>query len=139
MWAETGLRDVRLRRSGCVPAQTRHGVFDGLRQIAATGDYSPMHGVIGRVSPEYLRDPLIKTHGEPPGAGSHVCIREGIEEGRIGLRKRPFQPTEKSALAGLEPGARVMRDKLTHSLRIVLTLQEPATVQRAHPNPDEPR
>jgi hypothetical protein len=31
-----------------------------------------------------------------------------------------------------------MRDKLTHSLRIVLTLQEPATVQRVHPNPDEP-
>jgi hypothetical protein len=24
-----------------------------------------MHGVIGRVSPDYLRDPLIKTHGEP--------------------------------------------------------------------------
>jgi hypothetical protein len=64
-----------------------------------------MHGVIGRVSPEYLRDPLIKTHGEPAGAGGHVCIGEGIEEGRIGGRKRKLQTLKQAAFPSLEPRA----------------------------------
>ena len=64
-----------------------------------------MHGVIGRVSPDYLRDPLIKTHGEPPGAGGHVGIGEGIEEGLIWGRKRILQPVQQAAFPSLEPRA----------------------------------
>jgi hypothetical protein len=64
-----------------------------------------MHGVIGRVSPDYLRDPLIETHGKPAGAGSHVCIGKGIEESRIWLRKRKLQPIQQAAFPSLEPRA----------------------------------
>ena len=97
-----------------------------------------MHGVIGRVSPDYLRDPLIKTHGEPAGAGGQVGICEGIEESRIGGRKRILQPVKEPTLASFEPGARVVRHELTHALRKVPFLQEPASVERVHPDPDEP-
>jgi hypothetical protein len=97
-----------------------------------------MHGVIGRVSPDYLRDPLIKTHGEPAGAGGHVCIGEGIEESRIRLRKRILQPVQQAAFPSLEPRPRVMPDELTDSIREIPLLQEPATVERMHPDPDEP-
>jgi hypothetical protein len=41
-----------------------------------------MHWVIGRVSPGYLCDPLIKAHGYPGGWWSWR-IGEGIEESRI--------------------------------------------------------
>ena len=97
-----------------------------------------MHGVIGRVSPDYLRDPLIKTHGEAPGAGSHVGIGEGIEESRIRLRKRILQPVKESTLARFEPGARVVRYELTNPLRELLFLQEPAAIERMHSLADEP-
>ena len=97
-----------------------------------------MHGVIGRVSPNYLRDPLIKTHGEPAGAGGHVRIGEGIEEGRIGGWKRILQPVKKSALPSFVRGARVVRYELTHPIRKMPFLQKPATVEGVHPDPDEP-
>jgi hypothetical protein len=97
-----------------------------------------MHGVIGRVSPDYLRDPLIKTHREPAGTGGHVGIGEGIEESWIGGRKRILQPVKKSALPSFEPGARVVRHELTDTLRELPFLQEPAAVERVHLDPDEP-
>ena len=97
-----------------------------------------MHGVIGRVSPDYLRDPLIKTHWEPAGAGGHVGIGEGIEERRIWLRKRIFQPVQQAAFPSFEPGARVVRHELTDPLRKLLFLQEPAAIERMHSLADEP-
>ncbi len=97
-----------------------------------------MHGVIGRVSPDYLRDPLVKTHGEPAGAGGHVCIGEGIKEGRIWLRKRILQAVQQAAFASFEPSARVMSDELTDALRKLLFLQEPAAIERMHSLADEP-
>ena len=39
------------------------------RQIAATGEYGPMHGVIGPFA-SYRRDPLLGTYREG-GAGDH--------------------------------------------------------------------
>ena len=97
-----------------------------------------MHRVIGRVSPDYLRDPLIKTHGDPAGAGGHVGIGEGIEEGRIGLEKRVLQSVKESTLSSFEPCARVVRHKLTDTLRKLPFLQEPAAIERMHPLADEP-
>ena len=97
-----------------------------------------MRGVIGRVSPDYLRDPLIKTHREPAGAGGHVRIGEGVEESWIWLRKRVLEPVEESALASFEPGARVVRHELADPLRKLLFLQEPAAIERMHSLADEP-
>src|SRR5450830_1613518 len=97
-----------------------------------------MHGVIGRVSPDYLRDPLIKTHGEPAGTGGQVCIGESIEQSRIGSRKRKLQPIQQAAFPSLEPRARVMRDELTDALRKMPLLQEPAAIERVHLDPDQP-
>jgi hypothetical protein len=97
-----------------------------------------MHGVIGRVSPDYLRDPLIKTHGEAAGAGGHVCIGEGVEKSRIWWWKRVLQPVKKSTLPSFEPGARVVRHELTDPLRELLSLQEPAAIERMHSLADEP-
>ena len=97
-----------------------------------------MHGVIGRVSPKYLRDPLVEVHREPAGAGGHVGIGEGIEESRIGGRKRKLETIQQAPFPSLEPRARVMRDELTYALRIVPLLQEPAAIERVHLDPDEP-
>jgi hypothetical protein len=97
-----------------------------------------MHGVIGRVSPDYLRDPLIETYREPAGAGGHVGIGEGIEEGRIGLEKRVLQSVKESTLSSFEPCARVVRHKLTDTLRKLPFLQEPAAIERMHSFADEP-
>jgi hypothetical protein len=97
-----------------------------------------MHGVIGRVSPDYLRDPLIKTHTEPAGAGGHVGIGEGIEEVWIGGRKRILQPVKEPTLSSFEAGARVVRHELTDPLRKLPFLQEPTAIERMHSLADKP-
>ncbi len=56
-------------------------VLDGLHSIAATGEYGPMHGVIGRVR---LLSPRAARRNLPRGgAGDHV--RAGVRR-RSGLR-----------------------------------------------------
>jgi hypothetical protein len=74
------------------------GVHDGLRQIAATGEYGPMHGVIGRVRP---LSPRSARRSTPGGAGAcynflyciktpAYCDAEVVHRGRNTVMVRAF-------------------------------------------------